>query len=350
MVEDERRDRVMRTLDINSNTYDALAAWFKRSNPSSANEKATAHKKVAATSAQPVNVAMKTAVKKPAFKAPTPSNLKNHRGTVSDQPMKPKGPPQVRWAGQESISRSSIPAKPRIHVPSVRSVLKKPSSEDEAPRTIAQTRKGIESRQNANTTRDIPNKGKNAVPGPKNRGNRSKFSDTDSSRDERDSGSESSESGSDSSTAVAGVIDVESDDEREVEPATKKRMVKVASGMREKAEPSKLTSKRSTTSASTTNGTSSQGSSTEKKFFELHMLKRKVELSMGSVGRESAAWMDLSEVAKRLDDMATMQIDEMIELDGPSGSHEKRKVRSFDTGKGEENDGMTERDRKRRKV
>ncbi|KAK1229565.1 hypothetical protein PQX77_007391 [Marasmius sp. AFHP31] len=350
MVEDERRDRVMRSLNIDLNTYDALVAWFKRSNGRGAtNEKATAQK-LQATAAQPVNVAVKTPVKKPAFKAPTSYNLKKPCDAASDRPMKPKGPSHVRWAGPESFSQSFIPAKPRIYVPSVRSVLKKPSSKNEAPRAVAQTRKGVESLPNPSTIQDGPNKGKNGAPGQKDRGNRSQISGTESSRDNGGSGRESSESGSDSSKADASVIDVESEDEREVDPVTKRGMNKVASGVREKAEPLKLTSKRSTISAPTTSGTSSEGSSMEKRFLELHMLKRKVELSMGSIGRESAAWMELSEVAKRLDDMATMQIDEMVELDGSSGSHEKRKVGAFGTGKGEENGGTTKRDRKRRRV
>ena len=87
----------------------------------------------------------------------------------------------------------------------------------------------------------------------------------------------------------------------------------------------------------------------EKKFFELHMLKRKVELSMEGISRESVAWSDLSEVAKKLGNMATVQIDEAIGSEVPRDSHNKRKVRFPDVRESDSAEA-TEREHKRRRL
>ncbi|KAL0577392.1 rRNA-processing protein EBP2 [Marasmius crinis-equi] len=348
LVADERKDRMMRLLEIDEATFDALLAWYEKSVKASSEDrpapnKTTARKTVKARSVpQPRPRVTGTPVKKPTVgPASGPAKLSpripQHAGAGSSIATGNPHPSSThRVSTNRSISSASTSSsrgvpklRAEVHVPPgpFRSSLKTPSSDSNGSRTVAQTRSTPKPRPQMVGQKESPIS--KAVRFEKRTDDVEESDSDGDSEDESQKAEESeSESESESSESEAharGDVESEgeeSDDEGEV-PKVKKG-VQSSSGDQHKVKaldkPSRRPSQRAATPESTSGAASSN---TAKSFVELHLLKRKVELSMGELRRESASWKSLDEVAKCLNSMAASQLDEMIKSGKRKGVFEE---------------------------
>ncbi|KAG7088052.1 hypothetical protein E1B28_012085 [Marasmius oreades] len=358
-VAEEKKDRVMKSLKIDASTYDALLSEYnkkKDSKPRVRGRKTTAPKKstVSCRVSSPIDkVAVKTSVKKPTI-------------------LFPSSPPRAKKSPTRPISSGTNREQPEIHSRTValtRSAAPAPSTPSKSKLTVEKpnsaSRKFVRfleskttkrakdpeddstSSESSESEKDEEDKCKAVranltplarFPRPipkKNAGLHhevEKNPDSDGSQDSDSSHSEASEQSEEDHRGdqEAGAVLLEVEDEvpfdgESVDAADEDDQDSnpIVAGQKVNGELGYLLSMTYRLSIhyealklnkpdSTTMTIPAVSRPAGQDFVELHLLKRKVEMSMQNIDRRSSVWCNLNEVAGRLGDMATSQMDEII--------------------------------------